>query len=76
MAGQQRSDRTIKKTRLGGLPAPTRDAADFLPGNGTPCDGCAETIGTDETLYCVSVRSVVHLRFHHECYLAWSTYMR
>jgi hypothetical protein len=73
---QERLEKTIKKTRRGGLPAPTREAADFLPGNGKACDGCSETITTDETLYDVTVRGVVHLRFHHECYLAWSTYQR
>jgi hypothetical protein len=72
----ERFKKTIKKTRLGGLPAPTREAANFLPGNGKACDGCADIISTDETLYCVTVHGAVHLRFHHECYLAWSQYER
>lgn len=61
-------------TRLGGLPAPTGATADFVPGNGKACDGCGDIITTAETLYSVNLRGVVHLRFHHECYVAWSTY--
>ena len=76
MPQEERLEKTIKKTRFGGLPMPTRDAPDFFPGNGKACDGCGDAITTDDTLYCVIVRGVLHLRFHHGCYQAWSTYER
>ena len=76
MPEQERFERTVDKTRRGGLPAHAHNTAEFLPGSGTACDGCADLIGMDEKLYRVSLRGVMRLSFHHECYVAWSTYKR
>jgi hypothetical protein len=76
MLEKKRIEKTINKTRLGGLPAPTRAAADFHLGNGKACDGCGDIITTRETLYRVDLRGIVQLRFHHECYTAWNSYKR
>lgn len=73
---QGRIEKTLDKTRRGGLPAPTKTAADFFPGNGKACDGCGDIISTDETLYSVILRGVLELRFHRECHVAWSRYGR
>jgi hypothetical protein len=74
MPEQERFERTVDKIRRGGLPTKTDDLVDFIPGTGTACDGCGDVITVDETLYRVSMRGVVQLCFHHECYVAWSTY--
>ena len=73
MPEQERFERTIDKTRCGGLPAPTRTTAEFLPGNGQACAGCGDAITVHETLYSVDMRGI-RLHFHQECYVAWSTY--
>jgi hypothetical protein len=76
MLEHDRVERTIARTRRGALPAPTRKAADFLPGDGKACDGCGDAITADETLYRVELAGIVKLRFHRECHVAWSTYER
>jgi hypothetical protein len=76
MREQERFERTVDKTRRGGLPANTHDTAEFLPGSGNACAGCAEVIAMDEELCRVNLLGVMRLCFHHECYVAWSTYKR
>ena len=76
MPEQERFQRTIDKTQLGGLPASNLVAAEFWPGNGGACAGCGDAITRHETLYSVDMRGVLRLHFHEECYVAWSTYTR
>lgn len=75
MPEQDRFERTVDKTRRGGLPAPTCKA-DFFPGTGKACDGCGDAINSNETLYSVEVGGIMQLRFHQECHVAWSTFSR
>ena len=74
MPEQERFERTVDKTRRGGLPARADDTTEFLPGTGIVCDGCSDVITMDETLYRVNLLGAIQLSFHHECYVAWSTY--
>ena len=76
MPEQERFGRTIDKTRRGELPANTDKTAYFVPGSGTECDGCGDVIAIGEKLYRVNVQGLMQLCFHHECYVAWSTYER
>lgn len=74
MPDQRRFDKTVEKMRRSGLPAATHDPRQMTVGDGTPCDGCGETIDPREQLHAVNVRGVLALRFHAECYSAWSTF--
>jgi hypothetical protein len=74
MPQQRRYEKTIDKARSGALPAATHDAREIVMGDGTPCDGCSETIEPRDQLYRVNVRGVLALRFHDICYNAWSTF--
>ena len=67
----KRALKTEDKVRHGGLPAMTADLPKIVLGDGQSCDGCAETIQPTEVNYEVSVRGLLLLRFHHECYEAW-----
>jgi hypothetical protein len=44
---QGRIDKTVDKTRRGGLPAPTSDTPVIRAGFGNRCMGCGEGIETD-----------------------------
>ena len=74
MLEQDRFERTVEKAKRGGLPAKIDDTAEFLPGAGNNCNGCGEVITMNEALYRVNVLGIMRLRFHHECYVAWSTF--
>jgi hypothetical protein len=76
MPEQRRFEKTLDKMRGGGLPAPTHDPRQLNPGDGSPCDGCEETIEPSEGLLTVSIRGVLTLRFHEACYIAWSSFNR
>lgn len=71
-----RIERTLNKTRSGGLPKPTDDMPSIETGNGNRCSGCSETIEPAEQLYFVHVHRVALLRFHDVCYNAWVTFRR
>jgi hypothetical protein len=74
MPDERRFDKTIEKMRRGLLPAATHDPRQITVGDGSPCDGCGETIDPREQLHGVNVRGVLALRFHEPCYAAWSTF--
>lgn len=74
MPEQRRFEKTVAKTRRGGLPAPTHDPPELMIGDGTQCDGCEETIAPTDQLRRVSVRGVFALRFHDSCYTAWASF--
>ena len=74
MPDQRRFDKTIEKTRGGELPAPTHDVSELSVGDGTPCDGCDETIEPRDQLRRINVRGVLRLRFQAICFSAWSAF--
>jgi hypothetical protein len=76
MPDQRRFEKTIEKTRLGGLPAPTDDAREVSLGDGTPCNGCGETVEPSEGSINIGVCGMLTLRFHEACYTAWTTFKR
>lgn len=76
MPDVRRSEKTVDKVRRGGLPTATHDPRQLSVGDGTPCDGCGETVEPSEQLLSVSVRGVLTLRFHETCYAAWSSVKR
>lgn len=76
MPDQRRFEKTIEKTRHGGLPAPTDDPRQLSFGDGTPCSGCGETVEPSGGLVSVSIIGVLTLRFHEGCYAAWATFKR
>jgi hypothetical protein len=71
--GMDRQERTTDKARGGGLPAPPIEPPEIGAGNGTPCDGCTETIHPTERMCTVNVYGVATLRFHDSCHRAWIT---
>jgi hypothetical protein len=71
MPDLDRARKTEEKTRRGGLPAPTMDYPKAAIGDGSPCDGCGETIDPRERSNQVNVRGVLLLRFHVDCYVTW-----
>jgi hypothetical protein len=73
---QGRIDKTIDKTRRGGLPAPTDDKPSREGSYGQRCSGCGETIESSDEQYLVNIRGVALLRFHNACYNAWATFAR
>jgi hypothetical protein len=73
MPDQRRFEKTLDKMRSGGLPAATHSPRHFRLGDGSPCDGCGETVEPRDGLLSVSVRSL-RLSFHEACYAAWSTF--
>lgn len=74
MPDQLRFDKTIEKCRRGELPAPTHDPSALTIGDGTPCDGCGDTVDPRDQLRRVTVRGVLSLRFHAICFSAWSSF--
>jgi hypothetical protein len=74
MADQWRADKTVDKMRRGGLPAPTEHTTTIGIGDGSPCNGCTETIEPTETMRAVRVRRILDLWFHDTCYTAWATF--
>jgi hypothetical protein len=77
MPDQRRFEKTLEKTHLGGLPAPTHDPRQLSLGDGSRCDGCGETVKVGEGLVTVGIHGIVlTLRFHETCYAAWSTFQR
>jgi len=74
MPDQRRFEKTVEKMRQHGLPAPTQDPRQFSLGNGSPCDGCGETVEPGEGLLTVTVLDALSLRFHEACYAAWRTF--
>jgi hypothetical protein len=73
---QGRMDKTVDKMRRGGLPAPTSDRPTLESGNGRRCDGCSEPITQLERMAVVVIFKAALMRFHEECYTAWSTFTR
>jgi CheY-like chemotaxis protein len=71
-----RTGLTRAKMRRGGLPAPADHRRRMGIGDGTACDGCAETIEATDKMHSVRVRGVLDFRFHDSCYNAWATYMQ
>jgi len=68
-----RSDRTLDKIRLGGLPPQLATGLRVGSGSGRKCNGCDEHIGTSEREFGVDYSRTLTFRFHVECYEAWST---
>jgi hypothetical protein len=64
MPDERRAARTADKTRRGGLPAPTDYSRQLGLGDGSPCDGCTETIAPLEILFTVRLFGVLSWRFH------------
>jgi hypothetical protein len=71
-----RIDKTVDKTRRGGLPMPTADKPSIGPGYGQRCSGCGDTIETTDEQYLLNIRGVALLRFHDVCYNAWANFSR
>ena len=71
MPDLQRQRKTEEKTRVGSLPAPTADVPKFTIGDGQLCDGCSETLQPIHQTCEVTVRGVLPLRFHVDCFSAW-----
>jgi hypothetical protein len=67
----ERPDRTVDKTKRGGLPAPFTTKAWVGPGSVQPCSGCDDMINRAETEYEIELWQTVIFRFHVECYRAW-----
>ena len=74
MPDSDRFAKLIAKLTRGSLPKSSGERAEVLPGNGDPCSGCAEPIDRHEECHVVTVRNVVTMRFHADCYAAWVTY--
>jgi hypothetical protein len=66
-----RAAKTTDKTRRGGLPAPVGYSRKPSLGDGSPCDGCGETIQPTEMMFIVSLFDALAWRFHAECCEAW-----
>ena len=74
MQDQERADRTMGKTRRGGLPAPTNYHRQPTLGDGSPCDGCGESIHPTDIQFAVSFSAGdLNWRFHDVCFEAWSS---
>ena len=71
-----RMDKTHDKMRRGGLPAPTADRPAIDIGTYGLCDGCSDPITPMDRMNVVAIRNALSLRFHDECYSAWSTFNR
>lgn len=74
MPNQRRFEKTLDRMRSGRLPAPTDNTRHLSLGDGSPCDGCDETIELGDGLLTVDVLEALSLRFHEPCYTAWSTF--
>jgi hypothetical protein len=74
MPDQRRFEKTLDKIRSRGLPAATHNPRNFSLGDGSPCDGCGETVEPSEGLLTVTILEALSLRFHEACYAAWSTF--
>jgi hypothetical protein len=66
-----RTERTLDKTRRGGLPAPYYGKIWVGPGSSKLCDGCGDVITRDETEHEVEVSDALTFRLHAECHHAW-----
>jgi len=71
-----RIEKTRDKMRRGGLPGQRSDRPAVEAGNGRRCDGCSEPMTQLERMAIVELYDVPLLRFHEECYTAWSTFSR
>lgn len=69
-----RSERTVDKTRRGGLPAPFTGKTWVGPGTSKECSGCSEPIAPEEREYEVEISDALTLQLHAECHQAWITF--
>ena len=77
MPDDRRAAKTIEKARRRALPAPRPDRVrDISAGDGQPCQGCGETLKPTEECHRAAVGGLIILKFHEECYDAWSTFTR
>jgi hypothetical protein len=73
--GPTRTERTVDKTRYGGLPAPSDKAETWAgPGTGGQCSGCGEIIERSEHEYEIVFAEKLSFRFHGACHTAWLTF--
>ena len=61
------------KLRSGGLPREPGAGETTVPGTRARCDGCDETIETDQLERRVDIGSLRPLRFHLICAAIWNT---
>lgn len=65
-----RTERTIDKTRQGGLPASGDGKTWVAPGSLKECSGCGDVIAREEQGFEVEVAGLL-FRFHSECHEVW-----
>ena len=73
---QGRIEKTLERMRRGELPVPTTDRPSIETGTYRFCDGCRDPITPLERMSVVVIFQVAVLRFHDECYTAWSSFTR